>query len=555
MSDSESTHVDATVARLADFAMDLISEWPMTGGAVALVDRDGVLATFGFGVADAYGDEPATPHHVYEIGSISKTFISLVVNQLIDERTMSLDEPVTDVLPWLSLGEGAPTVTVGQVLSHTGGLIMGSDGYPDDRAQIWSLRDRALIPDPLEHFNYSNVGYMALGQAIQARTGELVDTAMRRRIFAPLGMEGTFGRIREAMRETMAVGLWPQREDSPWVPDEALVPATWFEVDCTDGNVASSATDMAAFARLLLGDGSVDGVRLVSPEGMARLSTPTAPQGEDIVGLRGGFICTDSRYGLGVNVEVVDGRTCLTHGGGMVGYQTFILADRDAGIGVVALTNANGCYPVAQVIARAGHQLLVRPDLALPPAADAVAVADAAPVGELVGEFSSADGTEVVIAGDEAARLTVTTAGVIGRLVRIWNGRYVCDHPDLRAFRWDVVRTGGGIGWTTGPHVLTRNAADDVPALRHAALIGRYRSFSPWYPTFRIFERHGGLYLAAPGGVEAPEGDCLLVAVADGQWRIGEEEWQPSRLVAGPEVDGEVIFVYRDGHAYSRFVD
>ena len=556
MSAADSIDINTTVERLADFAMDLIGAWPMTGGAIALVDRYGVLATFGFGDADACGDEPATAHHVYEIGSISKTFISILANQLVDEGVLSLDEPIPDVLPWLSLGTDAPIVTVGQVLSHTGGLIMGSDGYPDDRAQIWGLRDRDLIPTPLEHFHYSNVGYMALGQAIQARTGELVATSMRRRIFAPLGMEGTYGRVREGMRDTMAIGLWPQREDSPWVPGEPLTPATWFEVDCTDGNVASSATDMAAFARLLLGDGSVDGVRVVSQEGMARLTTPTAPQGEDIVGLRGGFTCSDSRYGLGVNVEVIDGRTCLTHGGGMVGYQTFILADRDAGIGVVALTNANGCYPVAQVIARAGHQLLTRPDLALPPAAEAVEVPDAAGIADLVGEFASSDGIRVTIGGSEPATLSVTLGEITGRLLRIWNGRYVCDHPALRAFRWDATWDGDAMTWVTGPQVLRRGGVSGAASPpTHSSLVGRYRSFSPWYPTFRIFERAGHLFLAAPGGVEAPEGDCLLVPVADGQWRIGEEDWQPSRLVAGPEVDGEVIVVHRDGHAYSRFAD
>jgi hypothetical protein len=289
---------------------------------------------------------------------------------------------------------------------------------------------------------------------------------------------------------------------------------------------------------------------------MARLSSPTAPQGEDIVGLRGGFTCSYSRYGLGVNVEVIDGRTCLTHGGGMVGYQTFILADRDAGIGVVAMTNANGCYPVAQVIARAGHQLLLRPDLDLPPARDAVAVSDAAALADLVGSFTSSQGLSVTIGGSEPAHLTIRMGGVVGRLERIWNGRYVCDHPALRAFRWDAVDSAEGLAWINGPHVLRRGgAAGAVSAHHQAALVGRYRSFSPWYPTFRIFEREGALYLAAPGGVEAPEGDCLLVPEAGGVWRIGEEEWQPSRLVAGPEVDGEVIIAYRDGHAYSRFTD
>ncbi|MEI6361876.1 MAG: serine hydrolase domain-containing protein [Actinomycetes bacterium] len=547
--------IDSAVERLAEFALDLTEWWPLAGGAVSLVDRDGTLATFGFGMSDAEHEEPASPHDVWLIGSISKTFVSLVVNQLVDEGVMALDEPITSVLPWVDLGAGEPEVELWQLLSHTGGLIMGADGLPDDLAQAWDLRNLARLARPIEHFHYSNVGYMLLGQAVEARTGDLLANEVRRRIFEPLGMTNSFGRTRQSMRGTMATGYWPAREDSPWAPGDPIIPAYWFDIDAAEGNVASSAADMAQFARLLLGDGVVDGVRVMSSDAMSRVTTATAPQGEDIVGLRDGFECADSRYGLGVNVEVIDGRTCLTHGGGMVGYQAFLLSDRDAGIGVQVLTNANGCYPVAQVIARAAHQLLVEPDRALPPARDAVRIEHAPALSYLVGSFTSdgPGGFTVEVSGDEPVELSLSFGGLSANLTRIWDGRYVTDHPALRSFRWDPADS----GWINGPHVLTREAPAQptLPKPEHVPLIGRYRSYSPWYPTLRIVERSGELFLITAGGVEAPEFDCLLVPVGPGTWRIGADEWLPERIVAGPEVDGEVIMVLRDGHAYTRLVD
>jgi D-alanyl-D-alanine carboxypeptidase len=523
--------VDATgrASRIAEslstFIADLMPHWPVVGGAVAVVDRDGTIAQFGFGHADREHRLAATSDHLFQIGSISKTFVSVVVNQLVDEGIVDLDEPITEIVPWVNLGQGTGPVTVRQLLSHTGGLVLGGDGVPDDVAQLWALRDLVRSAEPQQHFHYSNVGFMLLGQAVQA------------------------------------TGYWPMRDDIPWAPGDPLVASTWFEIDAADGNVASSAADMARFTRFLLGFGEVDGVRVMSNDALLRMAAPTAPGGEDVLSLSAGPDVTSSRYGLGVNVETIDEHTCLTHGGGMVGFQSFLLADQTAGIGIVVLTNANGCYPVAQVIARAGHHLVLQgPDATLPAAHSPIDLGmrvdgvDDAWLGDFVAP--GVGGLSMSISRGGNGALAVESDGAAGTLVRTWTGRLVSTHPALREFRWDADRDDFGVRWTYGSQVfrpvdapLPGEAPGPDPA--EQSLIGRYRSYSPWFPTFSVLWRDGRLFLVAPGGVEAPDEDCELVRVPGG-WRIGADEWLPERLKAGPVLDGRAVLVVRDGVPYSR---
>jgi hypothetical protein len=97
------------------------------------------------------------------------------------------------------------------------------------------------------------------------------------------------------------------------------------------------------------------------------------------------------------------------------------------------------------------------------------------------------------------------------------------------------------------------DAIDDAArAMRWQAAVGRYRSYSPWFPTFRIVQRGPQLFLIASGGVEAPAEDVELVQLEPGVFRLGRDAALPERLTLGPIVDGKAVTVLRDGCRYSR---
>jgi hypothetical protein len=152
--------------------------------------------------------------------------------------------------------------------------------------------------------------------------------------------------------------------------------------------------------------------------------------------------------------------------------------------------------------------------------------------------------------GSTSGFLIVEQDGVRGWLFRDRRGRCATDHPGLRDHHLQPEPDGS---WTYGPDTYGGPPASSFSAPdRWAPLVGRYRSFSPWYPTLRLYVRRGRLLLSSPGGVEAPLDEEELVELGPGVFRIGREGWLPERLRAGPEVDGQCVYVVRDGCHYSR---
>jgi D-alanyl-D-alanine carboxypeptidase len=527
----------AAAAELIARAADDLGRWqPVPGGVVVVCDRDRRLLTIPFGRADLARDVPVTEQHLFEIGSISKAMTSVLINQLVDAGRMRLDDRLVDHLPWVDVGPHTRQITIEQLLNHTAGLATGGDALPDDVAQAWALRQRCAT-EPGRHFHYSNAGYLLLGLVVRAVAGMPHWTMLERRVFDPLAMSGSLSRIRHRDRDRLAIGYRAAFDDRPWLPGDPLAPATWFEVAAADGNVALDAAGLGQFLRLLLGDGSVDGARIVSAAAMERMATVRAPGGEDVPPRHDGYPVADSRYGLGLNVETVAGRRCLTHGGGMVGYSSFVLADLDAGLAVGTLTNADGDCLAAHLLARYAHRLvssaLSGEALNPLPSLDPVVTAEDVPkLRDLRGTGNLGDEVWLDVVAEEG-RALVRAGGVSGVLFRDSYGRLATDHPEFRLNH--LHRAGKGL------------ATDHF-----RAYVGHYRSHSPWFSNFRIVQRAGRLFLIAPGGVEAPTADEELVPVSDATFRIGDDTWRPERLTRVATVEGQVVVLDRDGCAYSR---
>ncbi len=564
-----------TCAVLRVFAENLTDHAPLPGGVIVVADRRGLLAQTPFGQADLERRIPMADSHLFEIGSISKVFTSLLVGQLIDDGLLDLDEAITDILPWVDLGRQAEPVTLTRLLNHTAGIVIGDDALPDEAAQIWSLRHRVVGAGGTEHFHYSNVGYMMAGLAVSARTGRALPDLVTERLLEPMGMSHAIASITHQERNRFATGYVPAREDRPWVPGDLLIPAPWFEVAGADGNIAATGADMSRLVMLLLGDGEVEDRRVVAPSVLTRMTSILAPSGEEPVEIQGLPAVEHSRYGLGINVESVGGNVCLSHGGGMVGYSTFILADTTAGVGIVVLTNSNGDNLHAQLLARVGHadliarmkgekpQRLPDPDPTVRRPENGSEAQPPVGLGGFIRIGSESSPAELAVTVSSAGQpVLIESDGQTGRLYRMLTGRYVTDHPGLRRFHLDPVLGSPLPRWTHGSDLYISSdespeAVLELTGLQTTAgtwdsLLGHYRTYSPWYPSLRIVRRSGRLLLVAPGGVEAPSEEQELIEVAAGVFRIGADPWLPERLFAGPVVDGRVISVDRDGCKYSR---
>lgn len=174
-----------------------------TPGVVMLIDSPNGTFRGAAGYADVGAEIVMQPDDAFRIGSITKTFTSVVILQLMEEGVLTLDDTITDWMPDSPL-PNADDITIRQLLNHTAGTfnytddealmvdVLLGDGEPDFDAliEVISEEDANFAPD--EDWGYSNTNYIMLGMIIEAATDILVHEHYRTRIYEPLGMEHTY---------------------------------------------------------------------------------------------------------------------------------------------------------------------------------------------------------------------------------------------------------------------------------------------------------------------------------------------------------------------------
>lgn len=163
------------------------------------------------GIGDLERQKPRGAHDRYRVGSITKTFVSTVVLQLVAEGELHLDDKVGRWLPGVVEGNGhdGDRITVRRLLNHTSGIydVLTDPGYQEKmftekflahRYDTWTPEQQVAIAmrhepdfDPGEGWNYSNTNYLLAGMIIKKVTGESYADEIKRRIIKPLGLDAT----------------------------------------------------------------------------------------------------------------------------------------------------------------------------------------------------------------------------------------------------------------------------------------------------------------------------------------------------------------------------
>lgn len=225
------------------------------GLAAAAVHGDRTVMT-GRG-ATARPGAPPDPHTVFQIGSITKVFTSLLLADLVLAGRVALDQPVADFFPEISIPSHGRPISLLDLATHTSGLprvprrvIRRSLRHLDNPyAHVTAddletaLRDVHLRREPGTKVHYSNFGAAALGQALGRALGKPYDALVVDRICEPLGMSETMVNLPPALETRRAQGH--SRHGKP-VPD--------WEMPALPGMGAlhSTTTDMTTLLRAQL---------------------------------------------------------------------------------------------------------------------------------------------------------------------------------------------------------------------------------------------------------------------------------------------------------------
>lgn len=503
---------------LTDYLRRWLAAAPSVGLAISVTDRQRTLYAAGLGYAELASRRPVLADTTFQIGSIGKSMTALAVLQLAQAGRLDLNAPVSAHLPWFALPSRFGPVTLRHLLSHTAGLPAGTDFTPAARYEGFALRETEAAWEPGSRFHYSNTGYKLLGWLLEDITGQDYGSVIRRRVLEPLGMTATEPVITHATRHRMATGYVPLHDDRPYRQSDILIPATWMEYPVGDGSQASTANDMARYARVWLNGGRGEIGPVASPALYSMMTTPAISMS------RGDAYQHDYGYGFGIISHQADGHHFIGHGGSTVGFRAIMLTDQTDGLGVVIMCNGSDVDTYAparyalQVAAAIGSG---EPSPEPPPIPDPTQVANGQQYAGTYVDERNGGSLSISAKGDRL--LANRTGGEDMVLERIAGNAFCAPRDDFDPFPLRFRSRGDGgddapmveIHHGHAVYVREGNAPleSELPGpAEWAAFPGHYRSHAPYVSNFRVILRRGRLFLAWPNGGE----EALTPHPADG---------------------------------------
>ena len=328
-SKDETTHLKSRAQGLVD------AGYP--AALAAVTDSKGESAGVAVGKGNLETGQAPPMDGEVRIGSNTKTFVAVVVMQLVQEGKVGLDEPIETYLPGLIRGEGndGSKITVRQLLQHTSGLPEYTDTTPG-RSDIFQIKDHYIPPrdlldtalgkpaafEPGTQWAYTNTNYVVLGMLVERVSQRPVGEQIDQRIVKKLGLSHTYF---PAPGDRSIKGTHPQgyhlsaggkledmtEMDPAWAWAAGAMVATPSELN---------TFFQAVFDGRLLTQSSIDEMKNGAVDASSRLGPGTV-------------------YGLGlIGRSLTCGGTSWGHGGTIHGYQTNNAVGPDGTAAIFAVT-------------------------------------------------------------------------------------------------------------------------------------------------------------------------------------------------------------------------
>jgi CubicO group peptidase (beta-lactamase class C family) len=305
-------------------------ELGIPGISIAIVKDDQIIYLKGLGEKDIEKKLPVTPDTRFAIGSASKAFTGMLAVMSADDGRLSLDDSPKKFLPYFTLRDqdAAAKITIRDLLAHRSGLNRTDLAMVTgvlNREELIRVAGQAKPTAKLgEKFQYQNIMYAAVGEAVAQAEHSTWDKLIATRIFKPLGMNNS---------DTSATAMQKARDYSfgydynPSTKVTRRLPQRPIPAAAPAGAINSSARDMAQWLRLMLNHGTYNGKRIVSEKGFDEIvrtqMTIAGPIG----------------YGLGWFLREWNGHKIVEHGGNIDGFNSQVALMPDQKLGFVLLTN------------------------------------------------------------------------------------------------------------------------------------------------------------------------------------------------------------------------
>jgi CubicO group peptidase (beta-lactamase class C family) len=295
--------------------------------------------------------EPLTRDHLMLWLSSTKPVTAVAVAQLWERGLLELDDPVARHVPEFA-ANGKEGITLRHLLTHTGGIRLLDTGWPQRSWEEIVAKICAMKPEPRwvpgEKAGYHQASsWFILGEVVQRLGGRPFPVYIREEIFEPLGMiDSWVGMPRERYLSYKASGrigtMWntegPEPQPHGWESEERCVNPS------PGGNGFGPMRELGRFYEMLLGRGTLDGRRVLSPQTVEAFTAPHRVGIMDATfkhvmdwGL--GFIVNSARYGA-ETVPYGYGHRASPRTFGHSGYRSSIaFGDPERGLAVALVFN------------------------------------------------------------------------------------------------------------------------------------------------------------------------------------------------------------------------
>ncbi|MCK5055134.1 MAG: beta-lactamase family protein [Candidatus Aminicenantes bacterium] len=294
-------------------------------GAVLVAKNGKVVFKKAYGFGDIDQKVKLIPKSSFNLASVSKQFTATGIMILFEKNKLKLDDPVAKYLPQFSY---VKEITIRHLLNHTSGLpdIYGILESQWDKSKIagnevllnvFANQKPKLLFKPGEKMRYSNTGYITLASIIEKVSGHPFFEFMEKNIFKPLKMNDTYAYYKTMKEYPRSERVWGlKRQDGKTVLNDLI----YCDGMIGDGNVHSSIEDLFKWDQALYAE------KLLKKKTLKMMFTP-------------GRLNNGESFAYGFGWGVTDSGKKVHHGGGWVGFRSFIMRYLDKKDTIIVLIN------------------------------------------------------------------------------------------------------------------------------------------------------------------------------------------------------------------------
>lgn len=335
---------------------ELMEQYHTAGLAIAVVHKDQVIYSKGYGHRNIEKSLPVDEHTIFGIGSVTKSFTGSLLGILEDKKQLQLTDIPRKYIPELSFYNSTmdTSIQLHHLISHTSGIPHLS---AESTAVLFGSSDKNELVKRLKYlppsaevgtqFIYNNLIYTLAGIVTERITGKSWEQNLSDMIFTPLGTTHTYANVYTAEKDAnFAYGYAVDATNMPVRVLPEHVP-----MRSAGGNIYSSIDDMSKWVSVWMNHGRYHNMQILPEDYLKKATSPIQIMSLDTTQ-------PVRHYGYGWMTHEYEGYPKIEHSGGISGYTSNVAMYPSEDLAIIVLTNQTGSNIVYRITDSITHRLL-----------------------------------------------------------------------------------------------------------------------------------------------------------------------------------------------------